>query len=196
MAKMFSFSFFLFFLIPSSWRVSYIIQVPLDHLDPTFVDHLSPYLSVYSIRHLLWLSVSCGNQGSTVQGFSPHKCGQKNSCSTYNAVVVAFPQIFFGFPFFSYVHDARPYHWSFLEGRPNCWNTYLSCIYHTRGDIPPQTTFPFVSCSLSPKSEPFIIIRSFLDYSCSRPRPKAQYMSWALIPTIFIHFLDFFFNCV
>ena len=95
-----------------------------------------------------------------------------------------FPLNIFGFPSFSYVHDAHPYHWSFLEGRPHCWNTYLSCSYHTRGDIPPQTTFPFVSCSLSPESEPFIIIRSFSDYSCSRPRPKTQYMIWALNPTI------------
>ena len=183
MAKMFSFSFFFFFLIPSLWRVFYIIQVPLDHLDPTFVDHLSPYLSVYPIRHLLWLSVSCGNQGSTVQGFSPHKCGQKSSCSTYNAVVVAFPQIFFGFPSFSYVHDARPYHWSFLKGHPNCQDLYLICVQPIRGDIPHRTTFPFVSYSLSPESEPFITIRSFSDYSRFRPRFKAQYMIWALNPT-------------
>ena len=58
----FSFSF----LIPSSWRVSYIIYLPLDHLDPTLVDHLSSYLSIYPIRHPLWLSVSCGSQDSTV----------------------------------------------------------------------------------------------------------------------------------
>ena len=92
MATVFSFSF----LIPSPWKVSYIIQLPLDYLDPTLVDHLNPYLSVCPIRHPFWLSVSYGNQGSTVQGSSPHKCGQKSSCSAFNAMVAAFPQIFLG----------------------------------------------------------------------------------------------------
>ena len=42
----------------------------------------------------------------------------------------------------------------------------------------------FVFCSSSPGFEPLIAICSSLDYLCSRPRPKAQYMIWALIPTI------------
>ena len=42
-----------FFLISHSWRVSYIIYPSLDHLDSTFVDHLSLHLSVYPIRHPL-----------------------------------------------------------------------------------------------------------------------------------------------
>ena len=79
-----------------------------------------------------------------------------------------------------YVYDARPYHWSFLKGHLDCWNTYLRCIYHVRGDIPPRTTLPFIFCSLSPGSKLFITIRSSSDYSCSRPSPKAQYMIWAL----------------
>ena len=29
---------------PSPWRVSFIIKLPLDHLDPTLVGHLSSYL--------------------------------------------------------------------------------------------------------------------------------------------------------
>ena len=83
----------LFFSSPS-WKVSCIIQLPLDHLDHALVDHLSPYLSVCPIRHPLWLFVSCGSQGSTVRGSSPHKCGQKSSCSAFNAVVENFFQIF------------------------------------------------------------------------------------------------------
>ena len=63
----------------------------LDYLDPTLVDYLRPYLSVYPIRHPLWLSVSRDSQGITIQGFSPHKCGQKNSYSAFIAVVAAFP---------------------------------------------------------------------------------------------------------
>ena len=132
---------FLFFRSPSSWKVPYIIQFPSDHLDPTLVGFLNPYLSIFPIRHPLWLSVSCGDQGSTVQESSPHKCGQKSSCSAFNMVVAAFPYIFFGFPFFSYVHEARPYRWSFLKGHPNCWSTYLSCLRHIQGGVPPRTTF-------------------------------------------------------
>ena len=85
------------FPIPSSWEVSYIIQLPLDHLDPTLVNYLSLYLSICPIRHPLWLFMSCDCQGSTVQKSSPHKCGQKSSCSAFNAVVAAFPQIFLSF---------------------------------------------------------------------------------------------------
>ena len=80
-------------------RVSPIIQPPLSYLDPKLVDHLNPYLSTCLIKHPLWISVSCDCQGSTVQGSSPHKCSQKSSCSAFNAVVVAFPQIFFGVSF-------------------------------------------------------------------------------------------------
>ena len=112
----------------------------MDHLDLTLVDDLSPYLSTYPIRHPLWLSMSCGNQSSTVQRFSPHKCGQKSSRSAFNASS-SFSLDIFGFPSFSYVHEARPYYWSFLEGHSNCWNTCLSCIHHIWGGVPPRTTF-------------------------------------------------------
>ena len=82
------------FSTSSSWEVSYIIQLPHDHFDPTLIDHLSLYLSTCPIRHPLQLFVNYGCQGSTIQGFSPHKCGQKSSCSTFNAMVAAFHQIF------------------------------------------------------------------------------------------------------
>ena len=85
------------FSIPFLGRISHIIQLPLDHFHPTLVDHLSPHLSTHPIKHLLWLSVSRGGQGSTIQRSSPHKCDQKSNCNAFNAVVVAFPQIFLGF---------------------------------------------------------------------------------------------------
>ena len=56
--------------------------------------------------------------------------------------------------------------------------------YHVRGDITPWTTLSFVFCSLILESEPFIIICSPSDYSCSRLRPKTQYMIWTFNPTI------------
>ena len=63
----------------------------LDHLDPTLVDHLSPYLSAHPIRYPFQPFVSRGSQGSIVQWSSPHKCGQKSSCNAFNAVVADFP---------------------------------------------------------------------------------------------------------
>ena len=99
------------FPIPSSGRVLSIIQSLMDSLHPTLVDHLGCYLSICPIRHPLWSSVSCGCQGSTIQGFSPRKCGQKSSCNAFNVVVVVFPQIFFlGFPSFLYVFRTCPCH--------------------------------------------------------------------------------------
>ena len=68
-----------------------LYNLPLDHLDCTLVSHSSLYSSTCPIQYLLWLSVSCSGWNYTVQGFSPHKCGQKSCCSTLNAVVTAFP---------------------------------------------------------------------------------------------------------
>ena len=82
------------FSILHSWKVSYIIQSLLDYLDPTLVDHLSPYSSVCPIRQPIWLSVSCGSQDNTVQGSSPHKCSQKSSCNVFNAMAATLSQIF------------------------------------------------------------------------------------------------------
>ena len=122
------------FSIPFSRRISHVIQPPLDHLHPIFVDHLSPHLSTRPIKHLFWLLVSCGSQGSTVQRSSPHKCGQKSSYSAFNAVVAAFPQIFHSF---SHTHEARPHQWSFLEGRSRCWNKRLKRAHLVQGGVPP-----------------------------------------------------------
>ena len=61
------------FLIPLLWRVSYIIWLPLNHLDPTLVNQLSFHLSACPTRHFLWFAVSCGSQGNTVQGSPQHK---------------------------------------------------------------------------------------------------------------------------
>ena len=47
-------------------------------------------------------------------------------------------------PSLLYVYDARPYHWSSLEGHLDFQDIYLSCVWLIQGDIPPQTTLPFV----------------------------------------------------
>ena len=98
----------------------------------------------------------------------------------------------FGLPSFSYVYYARPYHWSFMEGHSDHWNTYLSCTCCIRGDIPPQTTFPFVPCSLNSKPKLFITICYSSNHPRSRTRPKAQYIIWALDPTIASQNFGFF----
>ena len=88
-----------------------------------------------------------------------------------------FPLDIFGFLSFLYVYGARPYHKNFLKGHFDHQGLYLMiliCVQLIRGDILPQTTFPFVFNSLSLESKPFITIRLSSNYSHSRPRPKAQ----------------------
>ena len=75
------------FPISSPWRVSYIIQLPLDDLGPPFVDHPGHYLSACLIRHLFKPLVNCGSQDSIVQGSSPHKCSQEVWWDVLNVVV-------------------------------------------------------------------------------------------------------------
>ena len=101
--------FFLYFSNPLLMEGILHIQLPLVHLDPTLIDHLSPYLSVYPIKHPLQFSVSCDSKGSTIRESSQHKCGQKSSCNTFNALDIS------EFPSSLYVYDARPYNWSLLE---------------------------------------------------------------------------------
>ena len=56
------------FLALISGEISHIIQLPLDHLHPTLVGHLSLHLSTCPIRHILWFSVSCGSLGTLFRG--------------------------------------------------------------------------------------------------------------------------------
>ena len=70
----------------SPWRISYIIQSFLDDLDPPFVDHAGHYSSASPIKQLPKPFMRCGNQGSTIQGSSPHKCGQEVWWDALNVV--------------------------------------------------------------------------------------------------------------
>ena len=83
-----------FFLLPFSQRIPHIIKLLLNHLHLTLVDRLRYHLSTCPIRHISWLFVSCDGQDFTVQMSFPHKCDQESGYSAFNAVVVAFPQIF------------------------------------------------------------------------------------------------------
>ena len=88
--------FFTYFKILSPWRVSYIIQLPLDDLNPPFVDRPSHYLSAYPIRHLPKPFMSCGSQGITVQGSSPHKCSHEVWWDALNVVEATIPLVMSG----------------------------------------------------------------------------------------------------
>ena len=140
-AIVFFFFFFFFLKVPSSWRVSYIIQLSLGHLDLTLVDHLSPYLSVYSIRHPFWLSMSCGSQDNTVQGSPQYKCGQKSSCSAFNAKVVAFLQIFWSRPSSQCIYEVFLHDRNFVEHPYNGPNRQLNSIQQIREGISHRKAF-------------------------------------------------------
>lgn len=74
-------------------RISYIIYPLLADLGPPFVDYAGHYSSVCPIGRLPKSSMSCGNQDSTVQGSSPHKCGQGVWWDALNVVAATIPPI-------------------------------------------------------------------------------------------------------
>ena len=137
--------FFFFFSspkkIPFSWRVSYIIQFSLGHLDPTLIDHLSPYLSVCPIRHPLQLVVSCDSQDNTVQGSPQHKCGQKSSCNAFNAEVAVFLQIFWSLPSSQCICEVFLRGGNFVEHPYNGPSKQLNRIQQIRGGVSPRKAF-------------------------------------------------------
>ena len=87
----------------------------LGHLNHTLVHYLNLYLSICLIKHLFWLSVNDGSWDYTVQGSSSYKCGQKNCCSAFNAVIATFFLDIFIFLSFSYVPEVYPHYWKLLE---------------------------------------------------------------------------------
>ena len=119
----------LFFYIPSSffhYGGSFTLySFLLGHLDRTLIHHLNLYLSICLVKRLLWLSVNGGGWDYTVQGSSPHKCGQKSCCSAFNAVVAAFPLDISVFLSSSYVLKVYLHCWKLLEGHLSHLGTCL-----------------------------------------------------------------------
>ena len=112
------------------WPLSYggfftLYSFLLDHLDRTLIIHLNLHSSACPIRHFLWLSVHGGSWDCTVQGSSPHKCGQKSCYSAFNAVVAAFLLDISTFLSSSYMLEVHPYCWKFLEGHSSRLRTCL-----------------------------------------------------------------------
>ena len=81
------------FLISSPWRIFHIIYAYFADHSPPFVDYAGHYLSVCPIRRPPQSFVSCGNQDSTIQGSSPHKCGQRVWWGAINVVAINIPPI-------------------------------------------------------------------------------------------------------
>ena len=113
------YSVFLLISPPLSSGISYIIYPPLNNPGPPLVDHLNHYLSTCPIEHPYRPFVSWGNQDSTIQGSSLHKCGQGVSCRAFKAVVPAFSWIFPSSHLVPYIHSAYPYQHNFLECHSN-----------------------------------------------------------------------------
>ena len=180
-------SFLRIFLIPFSQRILYIIQVSLNHLNPTPVVHLRLHLSICSIRHPFWFSMSCNNQSFTIQMFSPHKCGQESGYSTFNAETATFPQIFCAFPHSFQIRKTHPPLLNFLEGSSSCWDINLRYASHIREYFPPQT-FLHVLFTYEALCWTFTIYQqSPRTFYCPRIGPWPNILFWALTPTIIIH---------
>ena len=104
----------------------------MDHLNRTLINHLNLHSSTFPIRHLLWLSMNGDSCDCTVQGSSPHKCGQKSCFSAFNAVVAAFLLDISVSLSFLYAPKVHPYHWTFLEGHLSHPSTCLTNIHPIR----------------------------------------------------------------
>ena len=74
-------------------RIFFIIQPLLADLGLPLNDRAGHYLSACPIRFPPKSSMSCGNQDSTIQGPSPHKCGQVVWWGALNVLVATIPPV-------------------------------------------------------------------------------------------------------
>ena len=128
------FSLFFYFVF---WSSSYggsftLYSFLLDHLDHTLINHLNLHSSTCPIRKLLWLSMNGSGWDCTVQGSSPHKCGQKSCCNAFNAVVTSFLLDISASLSSSYELEVHPYRWKFLKGHLSRPSTCLTDIHPIR----------------------------------------------------------------
>ena len=85
-----------FFQTLSFRRIPYIVWLLSIDLGLPFFDYAGHYLSVCPIRCPPKSSVSYDNQGSTVQGSSPHKYGQGVWWGILNVMPATIPPIMSG----------------------------------------------------------------------------------------------------
>ena len=92
---------------------------------------------------------------NTVQGSSPHKCGQESSCKAFNAVIAAFPQDISASLSLPFTLATYPHLWNFLE----------SGLKESRGTSQQRTPGPrrvFLSDQPS-----WVLTRSVVSYNSS-----------------------------
>ena len=118
--------------LPSSW----VLEFPL------LLSQLFDFLGVKVIQN-------------TVQGSSPHKCGQESCCNAFNAVVAAFSQDIsasLSLPCASVIY---PHLWNFLEGG----------LRGSRGSY--YRHMPYPKRVLLSDQPPWILMRSTVSYKGS-----------------------------
>ena len=149
-------SFFLFFLsLPFLMKglFPYIVlhySIPsstclLSSLVPQFPP---PFLQLFDFREIKITF-------NTVQGSSPHKCGQESSCKAFNAVISAFSQDISASLSIPFTLAPYPHLWNFLE----------SGLKESRGTSQQRTTGPRrVFFSDQPS---WVLTRSIVSYNGS-----------------------------
>ena len=106
----FYFSFVLFF-----WRSYSIIQSFIVRSYRPLVCHLAWYLSFPLLLPQLFDFLGVKMIQNTVQGSSPHKCGQESCCNAFNAVAAAFAQDISAFLSLPRALTICLHLWNFLE---------------------------------------------------------------------------------
>ena len=167
---------------PFSRRSFTLYNFFLNYPDRTLVHHLSPHLSICPISHLLWLFVNGGGWNCIVQRSSPHKCGKKNCCSAFNAVVVAFASIYFYILIiFAYVQSSS------LSLDPPGGSPKLPKYLLDRYSLYPRSInssdyIPSFFLYVILHSEPLLIIYSSSDVSMTWNRAQGPIYQFGLLP--------------
>ena len=109
---LFSFSFFLPFLMKGLFHYI-VLHCPIPSStclsSSPVLEFPFPFLQLFDF---LGIKITF----HTVQGSSPHKCGQESSCDAFNAVVAAFSQDISASLSLPYALVIYLYLWNFLEG--------------------------------------------------------------------------------
>ena len=176
------FFFSIFRSPPFSGRSFTLYSFFLNYPDCTLVHHLSLHLSICLISHLLWLSVNGDGWNCTIQRSSPHKCGQRSCCSTFNAVAAAFASryfcilIIFACAWSSFLSLDLP------EGSPRLPKYLLDRYSLYPRSINSSDYIPSFFLYVIPHSEPLLIIYSFSNVSMSLNRAQGPIYQFGILP--------------
>ena len=91
--------------------------------DPLFVEYSGHYSNACPIRRPSQSSMSCGNENSTVQGSSSHKCSQEVWWDALNVVTATIPLVML---------ELTPFSKLFLYRMTSYGNVSLTWSYYPR----------------------------------------------------------------